>query len=642
MMNMRRCSNMTWMRVLYNTYEANKKLAGRTDITPVLCPVAHVIKKIKYEITIDENGKFLEAKVLGKDGEKTLIPATEASEGRTKEPAPYPISDNLDYVAGDFKDFDAKNASRDKKRFKLYESNLKHWAESENTNLKVKAIYKYVQKRCVIHDLIKSNIVSVKSLKANDMVRFRVVSADILNEIPSETWEDEALIKNFIKYYNKYKNQIDNNWEKENKDKSQLNSGICYILGEKENTVSNAPKNIIKGHPNAKLLSSDDKDNFTYRGRFEKAEEAFSVSYEASQKVHNALRWLDDKQGVSIGSKDKRTYIAWNPNGKKTIIKDMFFGEDDEEEDDETDSTGSYMRKKLYRGLNGNAEDFDPSDEIVVMGMDAATNGRGAVIYYNELMALDFWKRLEKWKNDATWFYYSYKGKQNIYGAPCLMMIVKCAYGTEQNKKFELNDKVLNSGIQFLMHCMIDGRHIPYDVVHALFTKACLPQSYEHNNYEMLLFTACAIIKKYKIDKGKGDVSMQLDLNETNRSYLFGRLLAVLEHVERCTYEEGEKREPNAIRLMNAFVNHPMKTWGILETMLLPYYQQLSPKSRAWHRNIIGEITEKLPDRSELKRPLDENYLLGYYLQRAELYKKKKDNSRTTTNNDYDGITGEE
>ena len=74
----------------------------------------------------------------------------------------------------------------------------------------------------------------------------------------------------------------------------------------------------------------------------------------------------------------------------------------------------------------------------------------------------------------------------------------------------------------------------------------------------------------------------------------------------------------------------------------MTYYQQLSPKSRAWHRNIIGEITEKLPDRSELKRPLDENYLLGYYLQRAELYKKKKDNSRTTTNNDYDDITGEQ
>ena len=63
------------------------------------------------------------------------------------------------------------------------------------------------------------------------MVRFRVVSADILNEIPSETWEDEALIKNFIKYYNKYKNQIDNNWEKENKDKSQLRSFFCELRG---------------------------------------------------------------------------------------------------------------------------------------------------------------------------------------------------------------------------------------------------------------------------------------------------------------------------------------------------------------------------------------------------------------------------
>lgn len=41
-----------------------------------------------------------------------------------------------------------------------------------------------------------------------------------------------------------------------------------------------------------KLISENDKDNFTFRGRFTKPNQAATVGYEASQKAHNALRWV--------------------------------------------------------------------------------------------------------------------------------------------------------------------------------------------------------------------------------------------------------------------------------------------------------------------------------------------------------------
>ena len=52
------------------------------------------------------------------------------------------------------------------------------------------------------------------------------------------------------------------------------------------------------------MISSNDKTNFTYRGRFHDVGEAYTISYEASQKIHNALKWLIERQGVKVGDKE--------------------------------------------------------------------------------------------------------------------------------------------------------------------------------------------------------------------------------------------------------------------------------------------------------------------------------------------------
>ena len=117
---------------------------------------------------------------------------------------------------------------------------------------------------------------------------------------------------------------------------------------------------------------------------------------------------------------------------------------------------------------------------------------------------------------------------------------------------------------------------------------------------------------------------MKLDPNNSNRSYLFGRLLAVLEKIERVTYDDGENREPNAIRLQSVFVNRPMQTWKTLDSLLIPYYQKLFPGARENYRKKISEIAAMFreEDASSMNKSLDDNYLLGYYLQRMELRNK--------------------
>ena len=195
---------------------------------------------------------------------------------------------------------------------------------------------------------------------------------------------------------------------------------------------------------------------------------------------------------------------------------------------------------------------------------------------------------------------------------------------------------------------MTEGQPIPSDLVRALAIRASTPMAYTRGNRERVLSTACAMISKHHQDKRRGaqreanmegqeDEDMKLNPENHDRSYLFGRLLAVCEAVERTTYDKGEARDPNAIRLQSVYVNHPMQTWKILEGLLNPYFQKLRPGSREYFRRLISEIVTAFGEEDEkrLNQELKENYLLGYYLQRAELNNRREQKKEEQGNDQF-------
>ena len=126
---------------------------------------------------------------------------------------------------------------------------------------------------------------------------------------------------------------------------------------------------------------------------------------------------------------------------------------------------------------------------------------------------------------------------------------------------------------------------------------------------------------------------MELHSERDDRSLQFGRLLAVMEKVERDTYDQNETREPNAIRLMSMFCRRPMKTASMLnEHLNNAHFPRLkTPAMRAFYRSLISDIFEeikKAPE-SQWNDSLGETYLMGYYLQRKKLYTKKDQNNQT-------------
>lgn len=614
---------MSWMKQLYLTYD---EIAKRSDESNVLMPLAHQYAKAQIEVILKENGELVTINLVEKENTRTLIPVTEASGGRAGlTVAPHPLCDTLSYVVKDFSKYcaDEKSKNMAEKKYEAYIQNLKKWCESEYSHVKVRAIYRYLSSGEMLEDLIKNDILHIEDTGTycgekivgqpyeKALVRFKVIMHDLSSNISVEP--DMSLVNAYIDFY--LANQ-------------EGRRDICYFGGTEKVISDNHPKGVVPIAGNAKLVSANDSSGYTFRGRFREAEQACALSYEASQKIHSALSWLVKNQGETIGN--SRTFVCWNPQGKKTI---SLFGDicgfEDVEEDVDVDY-GSKFRSIL----RGYREPFKKDENILVLGLEAATAGRLSITYYNEFSANEFWDRIENWYDICKWKYFNAKRKKNDERAPSFKQIVQCAFGTEKGNFIDVNDKVLKEQSQRLMKCMLENGKMPFDIVNALVNRASTPTAYSYYNRSYLLSTTCAVLRKFYYDMKGEKIAMKLDLNNPDRSYLFGRLLAIYDYAERCTYESSNERDTNAIRLQSAFVNHPMQTWMVLREVIIPYYKKLGSKRSGYFETMISQIVEMIQsgDGAELNKRLKETYLLGYYLQRAELYKKKDEKQEVEEN----------
>ena len=585
------------------TYDAHQQLVGKSQVDhETLAPICHIVTRADIEITLDETGRFQQARAVDKSEPKILIPATADSGGRTSAPCAHPLCDQLFYLA-----------PYDEKRHPLYVEQLERWVESPHSHPMLRPILQYVKAGTILEDLSRWGVIHLNEKgrpeKEKQLVRWRVVG---IEGEESACWTNQSLFRSFIDWYQ----------DTQRDDEPMLD----MITGEWDALAKQHPKGIIPINGNAKLISANDGSGFTYRGRFLTASQAASVGYVSSQKAHNALRWLVAEQGVAFGG---RTFLCWNPQGKKTPKPTGVFAKRSKTP---VVSPTEY-RENLRNTLNSwRSELPEAKDGVVIAAFDAATTGRLSLTYYNELVGSDFLQRLHDWDEWCCWPRFPYGIE-----APSLRQIVNFAFGTLQNGKFDTKDAVLREQMQRLVACRVDRALLPSDIERSLVHRASRLELYgddKKSNYlrSEILFTACAVIRKYHYDHKKEEWSMSLEAEKRDRSYQYGRLLAVLEKVERDTYGTDEGREPNAIRMQSVFCQRPLYAASTIEKQLeRAYFPRLRPGSRVFYKNLIGEIMEMIHEspESEWNRPLKDTYLMGYYLQRSELYKGKKETDTT-------------
>lgn len=578
------------------TYDAMAHLAGvEIEDRETLAPISHIMVRAQIEITLDQGGNFVTARVVDKNEPKIAIPVTEESAGRTSAPCPHPLCDQLGYLAPNTPTKEG-----------LYLKGLAEWVGSGHTHPKLQAVLHYVRSGTILPDLARAEVIQLGADgKPNDeklLVRWVVIGLG--DKLSGPCWTDRALIQCFIQYYTEQQ--------------SRRTSCLCMISGAEEFPARQHPKGIIAINGNAKLISANDSSGFTYRGRFDSPEQAATIGYLSSQKAHNALRWLAVNQGVTFGG---RTFLCWNPQGHPMPPVHGSMGRRGGSSQKRS-ATPTEYRQQLRDTLSGWNDGLPVRAGVVIAVFDAATTGRLAVTYYNELLASDFLQRLCDWEETCCWE----NGPLGVQ-SPTLFQLVSWAFGVPRNGKVETDDRILAQQMQRLAVCRVDRAAFPLDIERALVEKASNLLIYEGDNRTKLLFTTCAAIRKYHYDHWKEEWGMALDQNNCDRSYLFGRLLAIAEAVENSTYTDEDRRETNAVRMQKAFSLRPMTTWRILEEKLTPYYKQLDPGLRQYYRKLIQEIVDKLSASNiDLNQKLDDIYLLGYYHQRA--YRREKSDKR--------------
>ncbi len=624
---------MSWIQKLYETYEYCANLADLGS-EAALTPLYHMVQQAHIEIALDGKGNFRRANVIAK--ENTVIPATEQSAtARTSAVVPHPLCDHVKYCAGDYQEANETH----NEYFDSYREQLRRWCESECSHPKAAAILKYVEKKTVLHDLIKEGVLPVDSkghlLKTwqskedkpqlfkqltpdkgaykpqNALIRWRV-------EIPSdpipEVWKDTTLQDAWIRCCTA-------------KEETKV-VDLCMVMGIKTVLATKHPNRLRSGKDNAKLISNkkEEDSDFIYLGRFLQASQAAGVGIEVSQKAHSALQWLIKRQGFRNGD---QAIVAWAVSGKEipnpfknsAAMFDLPTGEIETASPSEGDA-GQSFALRLNKYIAGYRAILGSTNDIVVIGLDSATPGRMAITFYRELTGSEFLDCVKAWHEAFAW-HQNYAKDLKFVGAPSPKDIAEAAYGRAKDDGLK---KLHKATVERLLPCIIDSQRMPRDLMESTVRRVCNRAGLEPWEFERLLGIACALFKGYFKERS---YEMTLERDRATRDYLYGRLLAIAEHIEgRALHLAGEKRDTNTAKLMQRFADRPYATWRTIELSLGPYKTRL----RAKRSSFLNEMEKKLDEVNGNfqthdfldDRKLSGEFLLGYHCQRQALWNKSE------------------
>jgi CRISPR-associated protein Csd1 len=632
---------MSWIQKLHETYERNK--GHESSGSKLLMPISHTLQQAHIEITIDTDGNFKSASIVEKI--ETLIPATEKSAGRTgKTPPPHPLCDKVQYCAADYSKYGGEKPSF----FKEYEELLSTWCDSEFSHSKARAVLAYASKHKVVADLIKEKILHAdadgKLLKrwpgeSQSPAIFRLLTAK-----DGERDQGDAFIRWHVREANSPNTAV---WEDESlheawtgfdASKKEL-KGLCMVTGDAQSSLAlSHPKRIRHAGDGAKLISANDSSGYTFRGRFtdDTGQQACGVGYEVTQKAHNALRWLIQRQAYR---NDEQFIVSWAVVGKPIPdpfqdSRSLFLSSEEitqsTVEDARTDvgDAGQAFARRLNKAISGYRARIEATEDIIVMGLDSATPGRMAITFYRELTGSEFLDRVEAWHENFAWPQ-NFGKESRFIGAPAPRDIAEAAFSTRIGEKGELriDGKLLKSTVERLLPCIVDSRQIPRDLVTSVTRQACNRVGMKQWEWDKHLGIACSLFKGFFKER---KYQMTLETDRTSRDYLYGRLLATAEHIEsRALYVAGEKRDTTAAKLMQRFADRPASTWRIIELALNPYISRLRAK-RAPFMHEMSKLLDGIICSFASNEFLDDSklsgeFLLGYHCQRRVLNPPKLD-----------------
>lgn len=634
---------MSFLTALLNSYNyglENNLVGNLEDKSSLILPIYHNSMKSNgkniVEIKINKKSELVDAKFL-EDGDIVIFPVTEDSVARSSGIAPHPLFDNFDYVM-------QENTNKSE----AYISQQEAWLNYDEDAF-VKIIHDYIIKEKVFEDILSKLFKEYKMLKDKNVEfvdksdkKAKKVTIDFSKVFLTFAVENYDGKKDLSFSENK---NLQEKFIKFTKDifarDKETEEIICNISGEKDFLC-------LKHKPligSARLISQITANNENFLGRFDKPDETIKIGKESSQKIiqmakslldgDNTARWLGEfTYALSWFSDDIQNKTDLDPTKKIEIIDlgPLFdiAGEDlPQGNRNEGRKISDETSESIVKSFTSGKVLFSNESKYYMAIIDKVSNGRVAVKYFREMDSSSLKENLVSWQNKYHWYRFTKeKGKANYTPSP--LMLIQTAYGVEREKGLEVaKKKFVTDQYKNILASIIEGRDMPKNIIQALEINIRNRLNYDKFWLQVKLCALAALREKEGIE------SNMLDKKEIDRSYLFGRLLAIYEKTEAFTYNKDDERITNAEKLWSSYLNKPATMSMRLSDLIKPYDFKLHANEKTREiRNILkreaGDVIDLIGENYkfngvETNKPLNSGFLFGYQAQIKELdylYKK--------------------
>ncbi len=618
--------NLDFFTALMNGYDASieQNLVDNYDSEDAsVLPLYHTSMKSNGNdiilATLTKEGELFKAEFVP-EKEQIVFPVTNDSVARAgKNPPSHPLVDKLAYLFPDNNElykmhqatfnawFDTMSETPEKQFLKIIQSFLEKDDFLDRLLDKLYGRQNYSRKTLKVRYTEKEN--KEKKIDLSKVfLTFAITDFVGVKTISITDYID--LHKDYIAYVESQTDQI----------------GFCDISGIKQQLTTKHRG--LMG--NAKLISVSNNIE-TYKGRFKNGTDMVQIGYQTSEKIHlmlkyllenqNSRRWLGSQQYLVNWFSDDIANKSEMDVAQGTFLP--FLGLDE----DETQPIVTLENKKIGDSFIRGERQFSDKANYYVAIIDKASNGRISLKFFRELQASRLLNNLKHWQTNNSWSRYDVAQQKMGVATPSLSQILLTAYGVERNGKLELdNDNFKKDQFQKLVISLIDGRSMPKNVLTALDANIRKRLNYD-KTWRQVQFVTLAVFSHVNGE----ELTAVLDRENKDRSYLYGRLLAVLNHTEAATYtnDRENQRVTNAQKFWTSYTNHPAKTMQTLMDKTKSYEKNLRStkpglliKLDREKQEIINEIGEYYLDSNEANKPLDYHFIFGFYAEQQFLYTK--------------------
>lgn len=394
--------------------------------------------------------------------------------------------------------------------------------------------------------------------------------------------------------------------------------GVCLVTGVKGKIIRTATNTPINGCQNsASLVAFQTDKGFDSDGK----EQCYNapISYEADFAISTALRRLISTESHNKFILGDRTYVffASSDNQEVASIEDAFFGLFSDEQKDNPDADILSVRKSLASIFSGK-KTIKSDEKFFIIGM-APNAGREAVVYYSEQSLIDFVKNINSHFDDMTLF--SAWNQTPSYGINGIFRTIfkKYNYGNNDgNYPRNFIDAMAKSIFQ----------NLPYPETVYNATLQCIrTEDRILNNNSSLKgkdITCAAIIKAYINRRNKDNInkiSSVMDINDTHKGYLYGRLFAVLERIQELSNKDNKYMSNLCARYMNAASATPAAVFPTILGLSIHHMEKIEFDRKL--KDLECEIVSKLNDAFDSQLSLEEQgrFFIGYFHQYQDLHR---------------------